>query len=427
MARRDLGLLVALCAFSLVLNVGYMILMDGWLTITGDAVGYDAGARVVAEGGGISSAKREPGYYVFLGGVYHVFGARPLAGRLAQGVLASSFCLLVFAIARPLVAARVLPAHVPFVAAALTAAYPGFIFYAGTLHREILLTFLFLLSLVFLTRHLLGGRAVHAVVYGALTGVAALVDGRVLFFPLFLALVAFVRSRDWRRAARFVALTFGMALLVIAPWSARSSLLEHRFVLLATSPYKGLLLVTGPEEMLEWHWDQEPLRSLQKLPNGERERALERLALENLRKYPGHYLMTTLPRFFRLWLGGHSNVVPSMDESLTRALGTGEWGYAAAKTVLLGINLAYVIGGAVGAVLFARGRAEGPVLHLLAFPVYLSLMHMLLFATPRYHIPAVPALIVFLAYLLGPLVDELTWKAEAPVGGRLPEAGHGRS
>ena len=62
----------------------------------------------------------------------------------------------------------------------------------------------------------------------------------------------------------------------------------------------------------------------------------------------------------------------------------------------------YLIGGIAGAVVFLRRAGLSPVLHLVAFLAYLSLLHMALFATQRYHIPAAPVLTVLFAYVVTP-------------------------
>lgn len=107
-----------------------------------------------------------------------------------------------------------------------------------------------------------------------------------------------------------------------------------------------------------------------------------------------------------------------MERSLEAAVSAGEWGYAVVKALFVGINLAYVLGGAVGAVLYVRRLALTPVLHLLLVPLYLSVLHMLLFATGRYQIPAIPALIVFFAYLI--VCRRSGAGRERQAGARLP-------
>ncbi len=403
--RRQTWLLVAIYVLSLGLNAVYCLGFEGRFVIVKDAAAYDMYGLRLAQGQGFPTGpglqpSREPGVYVFLGGIYSIFGHSPRAARVVQAVLTSTFCVLVYLIARRFRDEGYFPPAVPLVAAALTAFYPAYVFYAGVLLRETLTTFLFLLSLVPLTDFVLTRRGQAAAAYGLLAGLGALVDGRLLYFAVFVGFVLFAVTREWRRTATFLAVAVGAALLVISPWTIRNYLVFDRFVLLATSQYKGLYLVTGPEELLTWDWESDRLRPLRDLPLAERDQQLARLAMENLRQNPLPYLTSSPRRFFRLWIGGHSNVAPFWERSTAAAAAAGEWGYVAIKMVFLGWNLIYVIGGFAGAVVFVRRVKLEPVLHLVAFVVYLSLLHMALFATPRYQLPAMPVLTIFLAYLM---------------------------
>lgn len=397
--------LAALVLVSLALNVGYVSAFHGVLQLHGDAWAYDRLGFDVTEGKGFPTTggvqpKREPGYPLFLAGIYAAAGHRPGAVRLVQAVLAGTLCLLVFAMARHLARAGAVPPGTPWVAAALTAAYPGFVFYSGELMRETLFTWLTVLAFVPLTAYVLERRVVHAAAFGVVVGVAALVDARLMFFPLFFAVADALAGREWRRSLRFAVVSFGLALLVVAPWTVRNWVVLHRFVLLTASPQKGFFLATSPEEFLEWDWEREPLKSLQWLPREERDVTLARLAVENLRKYPGAYVASSARRLVRLWTGSHSEVVPLLERSLAAAVAAHAWGYAAVKSLFVGINLAYVVGGVAGAVVCLRHGGMRWGLHLVAFVVYLSLMHSLLFATARYHLPAIPILIVLFAFLI---------------------------
>ena len=283
--RRELGVLSALCLLSLFLNVAYCLVFEDQLVVGSDSASYDLRGLDLAQGQGFPTSgglqpSREPGIYAFLGAIYYVFGHSHRAARLVQSVLASTFCVFVYVIARRYRDAGYFPRAVPLVAATLTVAYPAYIFYSGILMREILITFLFLVSLVFLTDYVLTGRLRGAALYGLSAGLGGLVDGRLFYFLIFVAMILFAATREWRRSAAFAAVALGSALLVISPWTIRNYVVFERFVLLATSQQKGLFLVTGPEELLEWDWEQEPLRSLRDLPGEERDRELSRRAIQ---------------------------------------------------------------------------------------------------------------------------------------------------
>lgn len=430
-ATRNGWVVAGLFLIALVANVTYVVSVDWDPVVSGDAAAYDRLGTDLVEGKGFPIAgglqpKREPGYPVFLALIYAAAGHDVRAVRLVQAVLVSGLSLLTFALARELRRARLLLPRTPVVAAALAVVYPGFVFYAGVLMREILFTVLTAASLLFLTRHLWTGRAAALTLYGAFVGLGALVDARLMFFPAFFAIIDVATSREWRQAAKRFVIGFGMALLVVFPWTIRNYVVFDRFVLLTTSPYKGLFLVTSPEEFLEWDWEREPLKSLRWLPPDERDAKLAELAVENLRKHPWHYAASLIRRFVRLWSGGHTAVSPFLERSVAAAAAAREWGYVAVKLLFVGVNAVFVLGGAVGAIVYARRLGLRTVLHLVAFVGYLSIMHSLLFATPRYHIPAIPALIVFLAYLVCCVGEARTIRQPATGTAPATEPNYGR-
>lgn len=400
--RRTLVLLLAL---GLVVNLSYVLGFNDVLRISSDAAGYDARGLELAQGQGFLNEgglqpRREPGMIVFLGGMYTLFGHDVRAVRIVQACMTASFALFTFLIARRMARGALLPARAPIVAAALTVVYPGFVLYSGVLMRETLLTFFFLVSLIFLAGFAVSGRLKEAAWFGVFTGLGALVDSRLMYFPVFLGLVSFVVAREWRRTTAFMAVTCGVALLVVLPWTIHNYVVYGRFVLLATAPAKGMWLATNPQGIEEWDWTREPLKSLLALPSEERDRVLTQLAFENVRHHPVHYARTCVRRFFRLWLGGgHSNVNPLMERSLAAAVTARDWGYAAIKGVFVAVNLLYVLGGIAGMAVYLRRFGLRGCGHLAAFIAYLSILHSLHVSSPRYQIPAMPILIIFLAYL----------------------------
>ena len=418
---------LAIWLIALAMNVGYVLAFDRVLEVEGDAEGYDRGAVALWEGRGFPVSgeeglepKREPGMYVFLASVYSLFGHDVRMARIGQAVLASTFPLFAFAIARRLSDAGVLPAAAPRLAAALTVICPAFLFYTGVLMRETLLTFLFLASLLVLTGYVSQPRVRRLVLYGALVGLGALVDGRLMYFPVFFAGFWAVTQRSWRPAARFLVVAFVVALVVISPWAIRNYVVLDRFVLLTSQQYKGFWLATNPEGILEWDWDREPLRSFRDLPPEIRDQKIADLAIENLRDHPVRYGGSAIVRFFRLWFSGsNSSVMPLMARSTAAAVEARDWGYVALKLSFVGLHYTFVLGGLAGLVLCVRRARLYPLMPLVAFPAYISVLHMILFATPRYHVPTLPILIIFLSGLVTAVAEQGTvsraWNARAEV------------
>jgi dolichyl-phosphate-mannose-protein mannosyltransferase len=404
--RSERRWLAGIFLLSLALNLGYVLGMERWLAVDSDALGYDTNGWKLAQGQGFPTdglqPRREPGIYVFLGSIYFIFGHDYRTVRVIQAVMSASLCLLTFAMASRLARAGALPSSAPIVAAVLTTLYVPFIFYSGVLMREAVITFLSLVSLVFLTGYVITGRWRQAAGYGAFAGLAALVDGRFLFFIPFLTVLFLVTRRGVRQSLAFAVVAGGVALLLISPWTIRNYVVLHKFVLLATAQYRGLWLATNPEGIDDWDWTREPLKSLHDLPRDQRDQAIAELAVRNLREHPVRWAVSGVGRFFKLWWGGSgSNVMPLLTRSLRSALTSRDWGYAAVKLGLLAVSYGYVFGGFFSAGWIVRRAGIAPVVHMVGFLAYLSIIHMITNSAPRYHIPAVPVLIVFLSGSLG--------------------------
>jgi hypothetical protein len=102
--------------------------------------------------------------------------------------------------------------------------------------------------------------------------------------------------------------------------------------------------------------------------------------------------------------------MPLLKRPLLPALTTGDWGYSVVKLTLLGISYTFVFGGFLGALWVVSRAGFAPVAHLIAFPVYFSILHMILYSSPRYHIPAAPVLIVFFSGGLVHVVERLSFR-----------------
>lgn len=390
---------------SLLLNMAYLQGAKDYLELSGDAVGYDKVGYELAEGKGFPTAggyqpKRPPLYLMLVGGAYAVAGHDPQAVRWVQGAIASVFCLLVYAIAGELADAGVLPRSVPLWSAILTMLYPGYVLYAGLLYREILIIVFLLAALYFLTKYVIAPRPAHAVWFGVFLALTSLTDNRFVYYPILLAAAFGLYWRTVKRPLAFLLLTYGVMAVIISPWTIRNYVVLDRFVPIATAQDKGLWISTYPGELLEWDWTREPLKTYATMDPEEREKLMAKEGIENLKKYPLAYVKMSAKRFIRLWAGGHSNLVPGLEKPLAQSLEERAYAIVATKLLFVAVNLVYVIGGAIGCVLLCRKAGAGPLLHFLALFVYLSVIHTLVFAAPRYHLPLIPVFTICLAYLV---------------------------
>ncbi len=120
------------------------------------------------------------------------------------------------------------------VAAALCALYPNFIAFTHYLWSETLFVFLVTLAFAYATKRGHASRA-ELVIAGLLFGLAALTRSAILYFrPIVGLWLAWVHRGQGRRALVKPLLLLA-ALVPIAPWTVRSSLLHEGFVLIDTN------------------------------------------------------------------------------------------------------------------------------------------------------------------------------------------------
>jgi hypothetical protein len=167
-----------------------------------------------------------PGYEVFLGAVFALFGPAPVVARIAQVLLSVATVALVYGIARHAGGVRA-----GRIAGWLCAVYPSFVAYTHYFYTETLFLFLLVAAVYALVRRREDNRLDLARI-GLLFGLCILTRSVVIWFLPVWAVWEWLRGRGAR--AREVACILAVALLVVLPWTARNAL-----------KYRGLLLVDG--------------------------------------------------------------------------------------------------------------------------------------------------------------------------------------
>jgi 4-amino-4-deoxy-L-arabinose transferase-like glycosyltransferase len=193
--------------------------------LLGDEREYYSAAAILADGRGFAFVDqglwvRAPLYIVVLGGIFRLFGPEMLPVWVMQTGLGLATIALVYLLARLCYERRA----VARLAAVLCAVYLPFAAYAGLLLSETLFTVLLLVAFVGLTWHARRGGWVSLAAAGAALGAGALTRGSALPFlaAVLVWALALTGWRDWRGAAWRTVLVVGVALAVIAPWSARN-------------------------------------------------------------------------------------------------------------------------------------------------------------------------------------------------------------
>jgi 4-amino-4-deoxy-L-arabinose transferase-like glycosyltransferase len=185
---------------------------------------------------------REPGYPLFLAGVFALFGYSIEAARFANLVLAGGAAVLVMRLARVAGLGR----GAATLAAAIFLAHPGTLIAAARGGFEIFFVFLLLLFLLALARATQGGTAKHYVLAGFFLGLAALTRSTVLLFPVvalgYLLLTARGAGERVRYCVRFAVL-LAIAAAVMSPWAIRNYRVAGEFI--PTSTVQGVAAQTG--------------------------------------------------------------------------------------------------------------------------------------------------------------------------------------
>jgi 4-amino-4-deoxy-L-arabinose transferase-like glycosyltransferase len=228
---RELWWLVAAVALGVAVRLAY-VLATRHLALAGDEIEYDAEGQLIAHGHlfwttqpyGIlhAGAWKAPGYPVWVGLWYAIFGHDPTAVRLIQIPFGAVTIGLSWLLGRRLFGSRVATA-----AAFAVALYPLAWQYEELLYPEALATPLTVAMLLLIfTGVPARGRAA---LLGALLGVALLIRPSSEFM-LAGPLVAWSLQLGWRHGIGLTAVAAAVAVIVVAPWTIRNEVVLHGFV-----------------------------------------------------------------------------------------------------------------------------------------------------------------------------------------------------
>lgn len=178
----------------------------------------------------VPEAIRTPGYPAFLAAIYLVFGVgNQMAVVIVQAFVFAGICLMAFAIGRYLG-----DDDLGVLAAALTAAFSPFPYFAALAMTELWTTFLLTATVLITLRARRLGSTRLAAAAGILAGVTALT--RPVFVLLPFGLFGMVLVVDWFKDARRWVIATALALLVLAPWFTYNYIHFDRFTM---SPANG--------------------------------------------------------------------------------------------------------------------------------------------------------------------------------------------
>jgi 4-amino-4-deoxy-L-arabinose transferase-like glycosyltransferase len=259
------------------------------------------------------------------------------------------------------------------------------------------------------------------VVVGVLLGLAALTRAVLLLFPFMLA-AHLVRLHNWRRGLRFSAVLFLAYALTVSTWTFYNLAKWNRFLIgaegLTAFAWMGVTGIYGSSQTdtalgVEPNEDRDPLfvkgvvdALTQKLPEyiSGRVSNLTSAYLQphNTIYFPGESLKSLVMNFLtadRSWKG-----------LITLVQGDAFW----PKLVLYIFHFWALLVGLAGMIL--NRRFFWQLFPFYAFILYLTVVHSVLFAMPRYLFPVEPLLILFASSATLTLIHALQPHPHAAVG-----------
>jgi hypothetical protein len=201
---------------ALLLRLAFVFLGFPWLEgrwhLHEDGDGYGAIAQSIRDGH-YSDVTRGPVYPVFVAAA-----GSPVAVKVAQAILDSAICLLVYWLARSTFPAARSTLSAPLLAAWLWAIYPFAIWRVAFLNKEVVLAFLLAGYVCLQLIALRNGKIWPWLAAGGMLGLINLCKPMFLPWPIVIALFAVWNRVPLARVALLVAVMLGS----IAPWTIRN-------------------------------------------------------------------------------------------------------------------------------------------------------------------------------------------------------------
>lgn len=352
-----------------------------------DAYNWMNIAWSIATGHGWGDTWRPPGYALWLGIIFSVFGKSILIARIFNGLLGSITCVIIFLIGK-----KIFSSTVGKISAFLVAFYPYLIAYTGDLLSETFLTFIISIAVLFVILTNENPAWKNIIITGILIGLAGLTKSTILPFFFLACGWLWWQTKSFRTGFMVGVFT----LLTIAPWTLRNYLYHDKnYVMPVNTPWYSLYGSSCDEafwnEMIgefdKPHDDKMNAPAIPKdwgyissLPLAERDQLCKEKALTWIQKNPDKFFALIWLRLKHFW-----RLYPMMAYSWQK--------HAAMATSGIYIPLALL-----GLVFSWRNFNKTSLIFAL-FASY-TLVHIFFNVTLRFRIPIDPYIIIFASYFL---------------------------
>jgi 4-amino-4-deoxy-L-arabinose transferase-like glycosyltransferase len=353
-----------------------------------------------------------PMYPLLLAGTALLAGHNPAAVNVVQAMLGALVCVFTYYISTLSHADR----RVAWLAFAATAFYPVFLLWIDFHLTETLYTFFLTAMMLCLLMTHKQYQGKYALLAGTLFSLTMLTREALVFWPPFLLVFWLLDRYDWHKKLMALGSFLIGAVLVFAPWWTRNAVALDCMVLTTERMDRALISLVEFAAPFDLHWDNLCAGSLTPSSSDELTRAvcdagavygalferntpteMERSPAETCCKYNvilgkksvGESLSLEMACFGETWL--HPNGLWSVPKGLPQTL------YLAAHIGMMAVGL-------IGLVISLKRRLAWPMVLML---VYGTIAHVTRGALPRYVLPYMPMVFVFVSCALVSLYDRL--------------------
>jgi len=405
--------LLTILALSALVRLG---LLWAWHTEPihpGDEMHYHELAQSLVEGRGFflegrPSAMRPPLYPLVVAELYALFGPGNFqAVRAFQLFLGLATAVGAFVLGRMLYDRRV-----GLWAAGLVAFYPPLLGMAGFLYTETLFAFWVVWLGAAIGWAFRQERRWPWLAVGVVLALAALTRSVLWPFGPVLALLVLLlwRQVGWAKRLAGAAGLLAAFAAGIAPWSWRCSQLEQTFIAIDTIGGRNLMMGNYEYTPLDRAWDAISVEGEKawyavlrredpefgSLTQGQRDKLALRYGLRYMLEHPGQTVQRCIVKFFNFW---------QLDRTVAAGLERG-WFGGLSRPAVLGWTAVLCISYAAAMVLALAGLILRPPedRRSMIVPVsmigFVCLVHTVVFAHSRYHLPLAPLELVFAGAML---------------------------
>lgn len=410
--KKSSSLLFVIFLAALILRLSSSLLIQQQ-PIVHDAAQYNVIAKNIIEGKGFSydathlTSSRSPIYPYFLSVIYKIFGYNYVYAKIAQAVIGAITCLIVYLIAK-----NIYNSFIGLWAALTACVYPSLIGYSSLLYSETLAGFLVALSILTFIFALKKDKPLLFVFSGACFGLLSLCYPKFMLLPVVLGTsYCFLNKFRIKSLKSFAWLILTVA-LVIAPWTVRNFKVFGKIIPISTGFGTTLWYSTLPQDFTEWEFNKEPLSSEfrkyytdQSDPYQQDEfvfsfktnDSLMHKAVSNIKENPLSFTWLSIKRFFRQWFASNGNSFYALSAKIGDYYLNNEYPVFLVKVFLLLLQLSIIILGCVGifsGFILDKQSIFSPLLLTL---IYSSFINSIFITQPRYQIPVLGLLFVYVA------------------------------